>query len=448
MKKRSDLNLEPKHRNIKNIFRSLQYKNFRLFFSGQSISLVGTWIQLITTPWLVYHLTGSAFELGLVGFASQIPVFLIAPFAGVLTDRWNKFNILLFTQIAAMVQAAILAILYFTDVIQVWHILLLSLILGVVNAFDSPARQSFIVDMIEKKEDLGNAIALNSLMVNGARLLGPSIAGMLIAFFSEGVCFSINAFSYVFVITSLLLMKIPKKQVKKVNKKVLSELKDGVKYAIDFPPIKYIILLLVLLSVMGFPYRVLMPIFAKEILHGGSHTFGFLMGASGLGAFLSALFLASKKNALGLEVLIPIATAIFGLGIVLFSFSHFMVLSLFLMVFIGSGMMLQMASSNTILQTIVIDDKRGRVMSFYTMALMGTAPFGSLFSGWIATYIGAPNTLLIGGIACIIGAAVFASKLPKLKAAIRPVYVNLGFISDEPIEVEKAINLKITSKKH
>jgi MFS family permease len=424
--------------NFKAIFRSFQYRNYRLFFGGQSISLIGTWIQRIATPWLVYHLTGSVLLLGVVGFVGQIPTFIIAPFGGVLTDRWNKHRLLIATQVAAMFQAFLLALLYLTNTLEVWHIIALSAFLGIVNAFDVPVRQSFVIEMVEKKEDLGNAIALNSSMVNGARLLGPSIAGMLIAFTGEGICFLLNGLSYIFVIVSLLMMNVTPKERAKKDSRVLKELKEGFAYAFGFPPIKHTILLLAIVSFMGMSYTVLMPVFAKEILHGGSHTFGFLMGASGLGALSGALYLASRKSVVGLSKLIPLATTIFGLGLIAFSFSRFFPLSLLLMVFVGFGMMMQMASSNTILQTIVDDDKRGRVMSLYTMAFMGTAPFGSILFGWLANIIGTPNTLIIGGTICILGAALFTYKLPKIRQSIRPIYIKLGFI---PQDVSSGIQI-------
>ncbi len=410
------------------IFRSFQYRNFRLFFGGQSISLIGTWIQRIATPWLVYHLTGSALLLGIVGFAGQIPTFIIAPFAGVLTDRWNKYYILIGTQIAAMLQAFILAMLYLSGHIHVWHIVVLSVFLGCINAFDVPARQSFVIEMVDKKEELGNAIALNSSMVNGARLIGPSIAGLLIAFMGEGICFMLNAISYLFVIASLLFMKVKPRITKKKDVAVLKQLKEGFVYAFGFAPIKYILILLAMVSFMGMPYTVLMPVFAKEILHGGAHTFGFLMAASGVGALSGALYLASRKNVIGLSKIIPIAAFTFGIGLIAFSLSRFFLLSLVLLSIAGLGMMIQIAASNTILQTIVDDDKRGRVMSFYTMAFMGSAPFGSLFAGSMTSIIGAPNTILVGGITCIIGAAIFAYKLPMIKSKIRPIYVKLGIL--------------------
>jgi len=403
---------------LRSIFRSLQYRNYRLFFAGQSVSLIGTWIQRIAMPWLVYDLTKSVFLLGLVGFAGQIPTLLLSPFAGVITDRWNRYHILIATQILAMLQAVILTLLVFNKSIEVWHIVLLSSFLGCINAFDIPARQSFVVKMVEKKEDLSNAIALNSSMVNGARLLGPSVAGVLLATTGEGICFLLNALSYVFVIWSLLLMKVTPFERKETTNSVFKEFKEGFTYTFSSIPIKYTILLLALVSLMGMPYTVLMPVFAKDILHGGSHTFGFLMGASGLGALSGAFYLAWRKSLAGLDKVIPFAAATFGLGLILFSFSRYFPLSLVLMVIIGLGMMLQMATSNTIMQTIVSNEMRGRVMSFYTMAFMGTAPFGSLLAGSSAKLIGVPYTILIGGISCIVGAVFFTRKLPEINNAI------------------------------
>jgi MFS family permease len=421
---------------LRSMFRSLKYANYRLYFAGQSVSLIGTWIQRIATPWLVYHLTNSPFLLGLVGFAGQIPTFFIAPFAGVMTDRWNKYYIMVATQAAAMIQALILALLYFGGNIHVWQIVILNIVIGIINAFDVPARQSYVVEMIENKEDLGNAIALNSSMVNGARLLGPSIAGILIALTGEGICFLINGLSYIFVIASLLMMKVkPKKTVTRANPHIINELKEGFSYAFGSAPIKYTIFLLALVSLMGMSYSVLMPVFAREILKGGSHTFGFLMGASGLGALSGALYLATRKSVVGLSRLIPMAAAIFGLGLVAFSFSRYQPLSMILMVISGLGMMMQMASSNTILQTIVEDDKRGRVMSIYTMAFMGTAPFGSFLAGSLAKILGTPHTILIGGLTCIAGAIFFFTKLPEIRGVIRPIYVKMGIMSEDGLRV-------------
>jgi MFS family permease len=415
---------------LKNIFRSLKYRNYRLFFGGQSISLIGTWIQQIAMTWLVYRLTGSTFLLGLVGFVGQIPTFLLAPFAGVLIDRWNRYHILIVTQTLAMIQALILAFLFFIGTIEVWHIIFLSVLLGCINAFDIPARQSFIVEMVEKKEDLGNAIALNSSMFNGARLLGPSIAGVLIASTGEGICFLLNGLSYLFVIVSLILMKVKSKKREIQNPDVLKEIKEGFSYTFGFAPIKSIILLIGLINLIGMPYIVLMPVFAKEIFHGSPYTLGFLMGASGVGALMGALYLASRRNVLGLEKIISLSAGIFGFGLITFSLSRLFLLSLVLMIITGLGMIMQMSSSNTILQTIVDDDKRGRVMSFFTMALTGMASFGSLLAGGLASFLGAPNTLIIGGILCVLGALIFASKLTELKKLVHPIYVRLGIISE------------------
>jgi MFS family permease len=406
---------QTRHTNgIKSIFRSLQYRNYRLFFCGQSISLIGTWIQRLAMPWLVYDLTHSVILLGIVGFAGQIPTFLLASFAGVLTDRWNRYHILIATQILSMVQAIALALLCYSGAIEVWEILALSVFLGCINAFDTPARQSFVVEMVEKKEDLGNAIALNSSMVNGARLLGPSIAGVLIATTGEATCFLINGLSYLVVITSLLSMRLVKRKIEVREKHVFKEMKEGFAYTFGFLPIKSVILLLALVSLMGMPYTVLMPVFAKEIFHGGPHTFGFLMGATGLGALTGAFYLASRRSAMGLERLIPISATVFGLALIAFAFSKIFFLSLGILIVVGLGMMMQMASSNTLLQTVVEDDKRGRVMSFYTMAFMGMTPFGSLLSGFLAKQLGAPVTVAIGGICCITGALIFFRKLPEI----------------------------------
>jgi MFS family permease len=420
-------------RSLKNIFRSLKYKNFQLFFGGQSISLIGTWIQRIAMPWLVYDISHSVGLLGLVGFAGQIPTFLLASFAGVIVDRSNRYYILIATQVLAMLQALALASLVFMGVLQVWHILFLSVILGLINAFDVPARQSFMIELVEKKEDLGNAIALNSSMVNGARLLGPSIAGVLIAVAGEGICFLINGLSYIVVIYSLLKMKVNLKKRTQKGTKVLFELKEGFKYTFGFKPIKFIILLLALVSLMGMPFSVLMPVFAKEVLRGSSHTFGFLMGATGLGAVSGALYLASKKNAAGLEKLIPISASVFGIGLVLLSITRTFWVSAIVMMVTGIGMMLVMASSNTVIQTVIDDSKRGRVMSFYSMAFMGTAPFGSLIAGGLAKVIGTPMTLAVGGVACVFGAMLYMRKLPELQNTIRPVYKKLGILGKESL---------------
>jgi len=413
------------------IFRALSHRNYRLFFGGQGISLIGTWMQQIAMSWLAYRLTHSALLLGVIGFTSRIPTFLLASLAGVLADRWNRHRILVITQTLSMVQAMILAILVLTETVAVWHIISLSLLLGLINALDIPARQSFVVDMIERREDLGNAIALNSSIVNGARLIGPSIAGILIATLGEGMCFFINGLSFIAVIMALLAMKIAPKQREMQSWQVFQRLKEGFSYAFGFAPIRSVLLLLALVSLMGMPYTVLMPIFAENILHGGPKALGFLMGATGVGAIVGSIYLASRKSVLGLGRIIVISSNLFGVGLIAFSLSRFFWLSLLFMLLTGFGMMVQMASSNTVLQTIVEEDKRGRVMSFYTMAFMGMVPFGSLLAGSLANKIGAPNTVMIGGVACILGSLIFAKLLPSLRKIARPIYVEKGIISEE-----------------
>ncbi|MEW5803528.1 MAG: MFS transporter [bacterium] len=414
---------------LKLILRSLRHKNFRLFFFGQSISLVGTWMQIVAMGWLVFNLTRSMFLLGAVEFASQIPAFLFGPLAGVMIDRWNRRRLLIITQTLAMVQAFILAALALTGQIATWHIISLSIFIGLVNGFDIPARQAFFVDMIDKKEDLGNAIALNSSMFNGARLIGPSIAGITIALVGEGICFLLNGITFLAVIAALLAMKINQKP-KDASKSsyIIHELQDGFTYTFGSAPIRSVLQLLALISFMGMPYAVLMPIFAKNVLHGGPDTLGFLIAASGVGALLGAIYLAAQRSVLGLGKMIAISAGIFGVGIVAFSQSRALFLSLFLLLLVGFGIMVQIASSNTLLQTIVEEDKRGRVMSFFTMSFIGMEPLGSLLAGGLASMIGAPNTLMIGGICCIAGSVIFAIKLPALSTMIYPLYVKMGAV--------------------
>lgn len=415
---------------LKNIFRAFRARNYQLFFAGQCISLVGTWMQQTALSWLVYKITGSPFLLGLVGFMSQVPSFIVSPFAGVMIDRRSRYRVLLATQSLAMLQASTLAFLVLTGVVTVWHILLLSLFLGTVNAFDMPARQAFVVQMVEDRKLLANAIALNSSMVHVARMIGPPIAGMVIAGAGEGFCFLMNAASYIAVITCLLLMRIVPSEPSPGQAHLISSLKEGLVYAFGFPPIRSIILLLAFTSFVGMPYVVLMPIFAKDIFHGDSHTLGLLMGSTGLGALAGAVFLASRRNVLGLGRIIVIASSTMGVGVVAFSHSTVFPLSLVLLLFTGFGMMVLLTSSNSILQTIVDEEKRGRVMSLYAMAFMGTVPFGNLLHGFLATKIGAQNTLLAGGICCILGSVVFARRLPALRRIVRPIYVGMGIIHD------------------
>jgi MFS family permease len=412
--------------------RALRHRNYRLFFAGQSISLVGTWLTRVATSWLVYRLTGSSLVLGTVGFASQIPTFIVAPFAGVWIDRWNRHRVLVITQVLAMLQSAALAALTLSGRVTVPWVLALGIFQGLINAFDVPARQSFVTEMLEDRSDLPNAIALNSSMVNGARLLGPSIAGALIALFGEGYCFLIDAASYAAVIGSLLAMRVSPAAGRKEHRRMFGQLIEGFRYAAGFTPIRNVLLLLALVSLMGMPYTVLMPAVATRVLHGGAHTLGFLMTASGVGALGGTLYLASRKSVLGLGRILVYAAGLFGACLIVFSLSHSFWLSFALLIPTGLGMMVQMAASNTILQTLVDDDKRGRVMSFFTMAFFGTVPFGSLFAGAMAEVVGEMTTIMVGGACCMLGALWFYRTLPTMREAVRPIYIRLGILSESP----------------
>lgn len=415
------------------MFRTLRYRNYRLFFTGQLISLIGTWMQQLALTWLIYRMTNSAFLLGIAGFAGQIPMFLFSSIAGVIADRFNKHRILIITQTLAMLQAVVLAVLTLTGTITIWHILPLLVFLGIVNAFDMPTRQSFVLEMIENKEDLGNAIALNSSMFNGARLVGPAIAGILIGSIGEGPCFILNAISFVAVIIALLAMRLQPRKPKHHHKGILDGYKEGFRYVTTFKPIAYILSLLAVASLIGMPFTTLMPVFARDILHGGPHTLGFLMGAHGIGALLGAAALASRKNVRGLTRWIVGAAFTFAGGLCFFSLSTNQWLSFALLIVVGFGMMVQIASSNTIIQTVADDDKRGRVMSFYTVAFTGMSPFGSLIAGTLASRIGAPVTIFICGLLCAAAVTAFALKLPAIRRDIRPIYRKIGIIPDQPI---------------
>lgn len=412
------------------VLRALDHRNYRLFFGGQGISLVGTWMTRVATGWLVYRLTGSAFLLGLVSFASQIPILLLGPFAGVWVDRLNRHRVLVVTQVLSMLESFVLAVLALMHIITVPQIIWLNLVQGAVNAFDMPARQAFLIEMVEDPEDLGNAIALNSSLVNAARLIGPSVAGLIIAAVGEGYCFLIDGISYIAVIASLLAMTIVPRLSAHKHGTVLAELREGWDYVRGFRPIWSILLLLALISLVGMPYTALMPIFAGKILGGDAHTLGFLMAGIGVGALIGAIALAARRTVLGLGRLIPITCAGFGVGLMAFSASRWFWVSMLTLVGTGYCFMQEMAASNTILQTIVEDRKRGRVMSFYAMAFQGVAPFGSLMAGAAAARIGAPETLMIGGAVCIVGAGLFAMQLPALRQLIRPIYMRIGIIPE------------------
>lgn len=404
--------------NLKHIFRALKHRNYRLYFTGQSISLIGTWMQQMAIGWLIYRITNSAFMLGLVGFLSQIPTLILTPLAGVLADRYNRHRILIATQVLAMIQALALAFLIMSKTVSVWQIIALSMFLGIIGAFDAPARHAFIVEMVNKREDLSNAIALNSLIFNAARLIGPSIAGILVAVVGEGMCFFINGISYIAVIAALLSMRLAPLKIEKHHKHIMQGLKEGFSYVSGSAQIRAILFLTGLVSLMGMSYVVLMPIFAKDILHGGPSTLGFLMASSGLGALIGATYLASRKDVRGLEKIIFFTTNVFGISLIAFSFSRTLWISMLILSFTGFGMMIQMASNNTVLQTIIRDDMRGRVMSFFLVAFMGMVPFGCLLSGSLASRIGAPGALIICGASSVIGSFLFRVKEIVMKEKI------------------------------
>jgi MFS family permease len=416
--------------------RALQSRNYRLFFSGQIISLIGTWMTRIATSWLVYRLTDSAVLLGVVGFAGQIPSFLLGPIAGVWVDRWDRHRTLVWTQSLSMIQSFLLAALVLTGTVKIWEIIVLALFQGVINAFDMPARQSFVIQMVDRREDLGNAIALNASMVNSASLVGPAIAGAVIAAVGEGYCFLIDGISYIAVIISLLSMRITIPQARRPQREVMHELQEGWQYVRQSLPIRSILMNLGMVSMFGFPYSVLMPIFAAEVLHGGPNTLGFLMSAVGVGALVGTALLTMRKSIVGLGKRIVTATVICGAALIAFGWSHILWLSILILPFVGFGLMQQMAPSNTILQTIVDDEKRGRVMSFYGMAFLGMVPFGSLLAGYLAARIGAPRTMMVNGAVCVIGSLWFARKLPAIRQIVRPIYVRMGIITLAEGELE------------
>ena len=403
------------------MIRALRHRNFQLYFFGQGISLIGTWMQSVAMPWLVYRMTDSVILLGVVGFTGQILTFFMAPVAGVLADRWNRRRLVLVAQTLAMLQALALAALTMTGQIEVWHIVVLSLFTGFVRGFEVPTRQSFVVEMIDDRQDLPNAIALNSFLVNGARMIGPALAGLIVAAWGEGVCFLLNGLSFLAVIGSLAAMRITPRRIEPSKTNVLGDMVEGLAYAARAGPIRSILLLLSIVSLVAVPYSTLMPVFAQDILRGGpgpSERMGYLMGATGVGALAGAVFLASRKKVRGLGRLIFLAAGVFGAGLIAFALSPNFWISLPILALAGFGMMLQMSSSNTLLQTIVDEDKRGRIMSLYTMAFMGMAPFGALLSGWLAHAAGAPATVFIGGVLCIAGTLVFGSRLPARADAL------------------------------
>jgi MFS family permease len=411
--------------------RALRHRNFQLFFSGQLISLIGTWMQTTAQAWLVYKITNSPLQLGAVGFASQFPVFLVAPLGGIVADRFNRQRVVVGTQVASMILALILAVLTLTHTVQVWHIFVLAALLGVVNAFDIPGRQAFLVDMVGR-EDLMNAIALNSSMFNGARIIGPAVAGILVAKIGEGWCFFANGISYVAVIIGLLMMRVQRPARRAAPASPWAHLIEGFRFVFRTAPMRAILLLLGLVSLVAMPYTILMPIFADKILHGGARGLGILMGATGVGALLAALTLASRTGVHGLGRWVAFSCAGFGVSLILFSWSRNFWLSAALLLPVGFGMMLQMSSSNTLIQAMVPDHLRGRVMAVYSMMFMGMAPFGAFLGGASADRLGAPLTVSMGAVACIGGAALFGLQLPKIRVEARQLIVAQGMSAGAP----------------
>jgi MFS family permease len=410
------------------LFRALRNPNYRLFFAGQGISLVGTWIMRIATSWLVYRLTGSAYLLGLVGFFGQIPTLILAPIAGVYIDRWNRHRVLVATQALSLVQSAALAVLALGGWITVPQIFILQAFQGVINAFDTPARQAFVVEMVEDRRDLANAIALNSSLVNGSRIVGPAIGGALIAAVGEGWCFAIDAVSYVAVIGSLVAMRVRREDRATEVVPVGTALAAGFRYVREFAPVRSGLLLVALVSTLGMPYQVLMPVIASEVLGGGASTLGLLMTATGVGALGGTLYLAWRHTVVGLGRRIAQAATAFGVALVVFGLSDRLWLSLLVLPVSGAGFIIALAATNTVVQTIVPEELRGRVMAFYTMSFLGTAPIGSLLAGFAAERIGAPATIVAGGVSCVAAGVWFHTRLPKLRAIVRPIYAERGLL--------------------
>jgi MFS family permease len=428
------------------VLRSLRHRNFRFFTVGQSISVIGTWMQQVAVGWLVYRLSDSALLLGLVAFAAQGPTFVLAPLAGAIADRANRLRLLIVFQSLMMVQALVLAALVLSGVIAIWHILVLSALLGCLSGFDIPVRQSFLVELVDGREDLSNAIALNSSMFNAARLIGPAIAGLLIPLVGEGICILLNGASYVAVLAALLAMRIRPRPLPAHHEPMLHQIRVGFRYAFSFPPIRAVLLLVALTSLFAVPFSALLPIFAGRVLEGDARTLGLLVSATGAGALTAALYLAARTSVRGLSRVITYSAAMFGTSLSLFSLSRWTWLSVMTLVLAGFGMMLLMAASNTFLQTVVEEDKRGRVLSLYTMAYIGTAPLGSLLLGVTAQRLGAPVTIAMGAAICLAGAAAFGRRLPDFRAQVRPIYRALGIIPEVATGIQAATQTRTTEE--
>jgi MFS family permease len=410
--------------------RAFNYRNFRLFFAGQSLSLIGTWIQQIAMAWLVYRLTNSPVLLGVTAFAGQAPILVLAPLGGFWADRFDRRKLLMATQIMAMVQALALAALAYTDLIQVWHIIVMAVLLGVIMGLDTPVRQTFVSLIVPSKEDLPAAIAFNGFMQNAGRMIGPTIAGALLVYFSEAACFLINGLSKIAVVAAVYATNAASAPRGTSGESLLRGLADGVRYVWNVVPIRLMLPMVALISFMATPYQTLLPIYAKEIFGGGAHTLGFLMGAAGLGSLFAPVYLASRREVRGLTRVLLGGMVLVGASLLVFAYSHFMWLSLLMIACTGLGIMLTAQAVSTVMQTIVEDNMRGRIMAFFTMAFLGVSPVGSLAAGWLADHVGAEHTLAAGGICCLLGAIVLWRGMPMLRANIRPIYIKLGIIQD------------------
>ncbi len=418
--------------------RALRYRNYRLFFVGQGVSLIGTWLSRIATAWLVYRLVPAdqpqraVWLLGVLGFASMAPVFVLTPFTGVLVDRWSRHKILLATQVAAALQSAALAILTLGHWITIPQVMMLSVIQGLINAFDGPARQAFVIQLVDDRNDLPNAIALNSSMFNGARLIGPAVGGVLIALIGEGWCFAIDAVSYVAIVASLLAMNVAPHVRPADVKHVLLELKEGIQYAAGFAPIRVLLMTVGSISLMAMSFQTLMPAFANELAAKGhgAQVLGYLMSAVGVGSLAGAVYLASRKGVLGLGRGMAMAAGLLSAGLIGFSFMPPLGASMAVLAVCGFGMIVTLASGNTILQTIIEDRMRGRVMSFFMMAVMGMAPFGSLLAGFLASRLGEATAVRLAGVCCGAAAILFSLQLPRLRKLVMPIYASKGIVPE------------------
>jgi len=426
---------------IRLALRALRHRNLRLFFAGQGISLTGTWMQQVAMSWLVYRLTDSALLLGVIGFVSQFPAFLMAPFAGALADRWSRYRMVMGAQVLAMLQATALALLVLSSEVDVWHLIALAAVAGIINGIDIPARQSLLVRLVGGQDDLPNAIALNSSMFNAARLVGPATAGLLIGLVGEGTVFVLNALSYVAVLGALTMIRLPPESTERQGA-VLRDIREGFGYAFGFAPIRDLLAVLAVVSLVGIPYVVLFPIFARDVLAGDASTLGLLTSCAGLGALAGALALASRRTVRGLGRLIAMSTALFGASLIGFGASRTLWISCVLLVASGFGVLVTTASINTVLQTLVGDEMRGRIMSLYTMAFVGMTPIGSLVGGAVAGRLGAPLTVAAGGFGCLAISIWFGRRLGPLRAMVRPIYQRLGIIPEVATGLQTASELR------